>query len=145
MIAVHRRNLIEEWGSVSSKEASEASISTEGPDSPRQHECRRGQRNKEKLELCKKFTEYGYCPYDRKCKFAHGYHELRKNNTTNCKYKTKQCVTFVKEGFCQYGSRCNFVHTGEGEARGSAGPGEFREIFYWRKEESRVLSLLGHK
>lgn len=45
--------------------------------------------NKEKSELCRKFMEFGYCPYQKKCKFAHGCHELKKNNTTNSKYKTK--------------------------------------------------------
>ena len=25
-----------------------------------------------KSQLCKKFMEHGYCPYDKKCKFAHG-------------------------------------------------------------------------
>jgi hypothetical protein len=45
--------------------------------------------NKEKSQLCKKFVENGYCPYQKKCKFAHGSHELKKNYQTNSKYKTK--------------------------------------------------------
>jgi len=27
---------------------------------------------KHKTELCKTFSELGYCPYERKCRFAHG-------------------------------------------------------------------------
>lgn len=27
---------------------------------------------KYKTELCKTFSEKGYCPYGRKCRFAHG-------------------------------------------------------------------------
>ncbi len=29
---------------------------------------------KEKSQLCKRFMENGYCPYEKKCKFAHGSH-----------------------------------------------------------------------
>ena len=31
-----------------------------------------GKKNKLKSQLCKKFMENGCCPYDKKCKFAHG-------------------------------------------------------------------------
>lgn len=48
-----------------------------------------GRSGKEKLELCKKFINYGFCPYKNKCKFAHGSHELRKDNRQNSLYKTK--------------------------------------------------------
>lgn len=48
-----------------------------------------GRMGKEKLELCKKFIDYGFCPYMSKCKFAHGSHELRKDNCKNKLYKTK--------------------------------------------------------
>ena len=29
---------------------------------------------KHKTELCKTFSELGYCPYENKCRFAHGKH-----------------------------------------------------------------------
>lgn len=54
--------------------------------------------------------EFGFCPYEKKCKFAHGSHELRKNQQVNSKYKTKECGVFLTEGFCMYGERCNFIH-----------------------------------
>ncbi len=68
--------------------------------------------HKEKSQLCKKFVENGYCPYEKKCKFAHGLHELKKNQQTNSKYKTKTCGGYLQEGFCPYGNRCNFIHPG---------------------------------
>lgn len=66
--------------------------------------------NKEKSQLCKKFMENGYCPYEKRCKFAHGLSELRKNNEHNSKYKTKECGSFKNNLFCVYGDRCNFIH-----------------------------------
>lgn len=60
--------------------------------------------------MCRTFTERGYCPYNQKCKFAHGSHELRQNDVPNCRYKTKKCGTYFKLGYCMYGLRCNFVH-----------------------------------
>jgi|JI9StandDraft_2_1071091.scaffolds.fasta_scaffold771969_1 hypothetical protein len=47
--------------------------------------------SKEKSELCRRFMDYGYCPYQKRCKFAHGSHELLKNKQANMKYKTKEC------------------------------------------------------
>jgi hypothetical protein len=67
-------------------------------------------KDKEKSQLCKKFLEFGFCPYEKKCKFAHGSHELRKNQQPNSKYKTKECGVYLSEGFCMYGERCNFIH-----------------------------------
>lgn len=83
-----------------------SSLSTE--ESPREHAPSASY--KEKSQLCKKFVEHGYCPYEKRCKFAHGLHELRKNHQANCKYKTKTCGGFLQDGFCPYGDRCNFIH-----------------------------------
>ena len=66
--------------------------------------------NKLKSQLCKKYMENGYCPYEKRCKFAHGLGELRKNNQYNSKYKTKECGSFKNNHFCIYGDRCNFIH-----------------------------------
>ena len=55
--------------------------------------------------------EKGFCPYQKKCKFAHGCHELKRNNTMNSKYKTKECGAFFNDGSCRFGERCNFLHT----------------------------------
>ena len=49
------------------------------------------QDHKQKAELCKKFMDEGYCPFQEKCKFAHGSHELLRNRQQNVKYKTKEC------------------------------------------------------
>lgn len=55
--------------------------------------------------------EVGVCPYQSRCKFAHGSHELLKNRQANVKYKTKECDNFRRHLCCQYGNRCNFIHT----------------------------------
>ena len=73
------------------KQNTSLSISTEGSSSV--HEEEFAVKN-EKLELCRKFTELGHCPYGRKCKFAHGFQELRKDNSANFRYKTKECFTY---------------------------------------------------
>jgi hypothetical protein len=83
------------------------SLSTE--ESPREH-LPTTTSHKEKSQLCKKFVENGYCPYEKRCKFAHGLHELKKNHQANCKYKTKTCGGFLQDGYCPYGNRCNFIH-----------------------------------
>lgn len=67
-----------------------------------------------KTELCRSFTESGFCKYGGKCQFAHGAEELRDLNR-HPKYKTEPCRTFHTIGFCPYGVRCHFVHNGEEE------------------------------
>lgn len=69
-----------------------------------------GRSDKVKSQLCKRFMEKGYCPYEKRCKFAHGSHELRKNHEVNSKYKTKECGSFAELHYCVYGDRCNFIH-----------------------------------
>jgi hypothetical protein len=65
---------------------------------------------KYKTELCKSFTESGFCAYGNKCRFAHGKTELF-DKIVNCKkYKQKECLSFFKNGYCCYGSRCHFKH-----------------------------------
>ena len=66
---------------------------------------------KYKTELCKTFTELGYCPYKGKCQFAHGSSELKSNLEIEKKhYRTKKCKYFWETGTCSYGSRCQFLH-----------------------------------
>jgi hypothetical protein len=54
--------------------------------------------------------QLGSCPYQRRCKFAHGSHELLSNHQRNNKYKTKHCGNFATNLACMYGERCNFIH-----------------------------------
>lgn len=90
------------------------SVSTTGSSSPRESPDyflkNSSFSNKEKSQLCKRFMENGYCPYERKCKFAHGCEELKRNQETNSKYKTKECGVYINQGYCPYGDRCNFIH-----------------------------------
>lgn len=66
---------------------------------------------KYKTELCKNFTETGHCPYGKKCKFAHGKHELNEKKVANkTRYKSKKCNSFHTQGYCPYGQRCLFAH-----------------------------------
>lgn len=64
---------------------------------------------KHKTELCKTFSELGRCPYEHKCRFAHGRHELVRMpvKTTS---KNRRCNGFWKNGCCSYGIRCQFGH-----------------------------------
>lgn len=54
--------------------------------------------------------ENGECPYQLKCKFAHGLHELTKDRYVNLKYKTKECIAYFNNTCCHFGIRCNFLH-----------------------------------
>ncbi len=65
---------------------------------------------KYKTELCKSWSENGFCAYGNKCRFAHGRQELF-DKVINCKkYKQKECMSFFKNNYCCYGSRCHFKH-----------------------------------
>ncbi len=66
--------------------------------------------SKYKTELCKSFTECGFCAYGNKCRFAHGKHELFEKSVNHKKYKQKECLSFFKNKYCCYGSRCHFKH-----------------------------------
>lgn len=70
----------------------------------------RSEAKKKKSELCRRFMDSGFCPYEGRCKFAHGCHELLRNQQANVKYKTKECENFQKKLYCMYGNRCNFIH-----------------------------------
>ena len=118
------------------------SLSTQ--ESPRQHHSTSHLAHKEKSQLCKKFIENGYCPYQKKCKFAHGLHELKKNQQTNSKYKTKTCGGFLQDGFCPFGNRCNFIHPSVVPVKPK--PRQIDQSFLCivdqKREKSRLLNLL---
>ncbi|KAL7310782.1 hypothetical protein PS15m_010235 [Mucor circinelloides] len=62
-----------------------------------------------KTEMCRNWQEIGECRYARKCRFAHGQHELRCVQR-HARYKTETCRTFHLTGTCLYGVRCTFIH-----------------------------------
>lgn len=67
--------------------------------------------SKYKTEMCKNWEEKGRCNYGKKCKFAHGKHELIDKSLINKdRYKSKLCNSFHTIHFCLYGNRCLFIH-----------------------------------
>lgn len=62
-----------------------------------------------KTEMCRSFTELGFCKYGNNCQFCHSKSEQRKIRR-HPKYKTEICRTFWEEGSCPYGRRCCFAH-----------------------------------
>ena len=63
-----------------------------------------------KTELCRTWVENNFCPYNDKCRFAHGRKELNEKTGTTNKYKLKNCKSFYSKGICPYGPRCQFRH-----------------------------------
>lgn len=62
---------------------------------------------KRKLELCKSYTDLGYCAYGDNCFFAHGVQELVRHQPI---LRKKMCRNYHQHKYCKFGSRCNFVH-----------------------------------
>ncbi|KAI5151185.1 hypothetical protein ENBRE01_1956 [Enteropsectra breve] len=62
-----------------------------------------------KTEMCRSYSETGFCRYASACQFSHSELELRKIKR-HPKYKTVICRTFWNEGSCPYGKRCCFTH-----------------------------------
>ena len=64
-----------------------------------------------KTELCRSYSENGYCRYGDKCQFAHGVPELR-TTVRHPRYKTELCKAYHTTGFCAYGARYHqsFIH-----------------------------------
>jgi len=79
--------------------------------SPRSEENTHSKFNTElfKTEICRRWSEFGMCPYGSNCRYAHGFVELRVKPKPHWKYKTERCKKFLS-GYCPYGSRCCFVH-----------------------------------
>ena len=72
---------------------------------------------KYKREMCKNWTEVGFCRYGLKCQYAHGQEELAEIDRLteaqarlNEKYKSQNCRQFYREKLCPYGKRCHFRH-----------------------------------
>jgi hypothetical protein len=63
-----------------------------------------------KTEMCKSWSETGFCAYGNKCRFAHGKQEMFDKVIACKKYKQKECLSFFKNKYCCYGSRCHFKH-----------------------------------
>jgi len=71
--------------------------------------CQKFETHLFKTELCRKWKDYGCCPYGKSCQFAHGVKELRLRPARHKKFKTERCKKFLA-GYCPYGARCCFVH-----------------------------------
>lgn len=65
-----------------------------------------------KTEMCRSYSELGFCKYGNRCQFCHVPSELR-SVKRHPRYKTEICKTFWNEGSCPYGSRCCFIHLEE--------------------------------
>ena len=65
---------------------------------------------KYKTEMCKNWIETGTCSYEMKCKYAHGYVEIKDRLILNNKYRSKPCFEFHRNLYCPYGVRCLFYH-----------------------------------
>lgn len=63
-----------------------------------------------KTELCRTWIAKNFCPYNEKCRFAHGNRELHDKVIFGRFYKQKKCKSFYETGICKYGSRCHFKH-----------------------------------
>lgn len=101
-----------------------------------------------KVSLCSNWANKGSCPYNQKCRFAHGVEQLR--CVDESLYKTKACIKFLRQHFCPYGFRCNFTHeTANCEEQPTCedfnenGAEEYKEILNYaqnsRRSESRLL------
>lgn len=67
---------------------------------------------KYKSQLCKNFSQMGWCRYGMKCQYAHGYNDVALNviQPKKMAYRTRRCNSFWNEGKCTYGKRCQFSH-----------------------------------
>lgn len=74
-------------------------------------------RAKYKTEVCKYWTQTGYCQFGDQCAFAHGQQEIRQRQNLSSNYKTKKCMQFHDNGYCPYGVRCQFIHCLRNETR----------------------------
>mmetsp|Transcript_31234 Transcript_31234/g.35558 ORF Transcript_31234/g.35558 Transcript_31234/m.35558 type:complete len:219 (-) Transcript_31234:470-1126(-) len=67
-------------------------------------------RIKYKTEMCRNWSENGFCEFEDHCAFAHGPNEIRPKTYLTKFYKTKRCKSFHEYGYCVYGERCQFLH-----------------------------------
>lgn len=120
-----------------------------------------------KTRLCENFQTLGFCPYAKKCAFAHGADDLKtrpivSNHTPYKKqslYKTTLCESFNATGVCAYLDKCDFAH-GPNDLRRPDSPHsqqdlepfpqlpeEDADIFhpnYFKTKLCRVFYLKGH-
>ena len=102
---------------------------------------KRVKRVKYKTEQCKNYSEKGYCPYLRKCQFAHG--KVEAVDAPIRKFRTKKCKSYWELGVCTYGRRCHFEH----EAEVSAETKDYLRIWGFvlgrgsAEEESQFLAV----
>ncbi len=93
-----------------------------------------------KTELCKTFSDTGFCAYGNKCRFAHGKDELFDRMASHPKYRKSDCLTFHTEGFCNYGPRCHFRHN-----ESISYDKVTRSYFYWKLQAAPVSNSHNYK
>jgi len=68
-----------------------------------------------KTRLCGFWRDFGHCPYDNNCTFAHGHAEINTPRGMTIQgtfelYAATNCRIFHKNLYCKLGSRCFFRH-----------------------------------
>lgn len=62
-----------------------------------------------KTEICRSHFLNGFCEYESRCQYAHGFGQLRARNFDE-KYKTEACRLWHGGLDCPFLSRCKFIH-----------------------------------
>ena len=99
--------------------------------------------HKYKTELCKKWVETGACPYEAKCRFAHGPDEMQTRVIINGKYRSKPCFEFHKNGYCAYGIRCLFYHGERADQRAEEDRRGASYVVKMQEPQARVNLVVG--
>jgi len=99
--------------------------------------------HKYKTELCKKWVETGACPYEAKCRFAHGPDEMQTRLIINGKYRSKPCFEFHKNGYCAYGIRCLFYHGERADQRAEEERRGASYVVQMEEPQARVNLVVG--
>ncbi|GMT16810.1 hypothetical protein PFISCL1PPCAC_8107, partial [Pristionchus fissidentatus] len=73
-----------------------------------------------KTIVCRAWEETGRCNYGKKCKFAHGRTELRRDSMvqqggsmkeeSTIRFRTMPCLKFSVLGACPYEDKCTYLH-----------------------------------
>ena len=87
--------------------------------------------------------ETGACPYQFKCRFAHGPDEMQTRLIINGKYRSKPCFEFHKNGYCAYGVRCLFYHGERADQRAEEDRRGASYVLQMEEPQTRVNLVVG--